>query len=636
MNIRAKLAINVLSLMVFFLIIILVLFVSNRRIEEATEKGVFANLMVIGVSDMNTITYDYVLNPSERTRQQWERKHASLGELIGKAPFTGEEKRTMLVRIRENHRDADRLFKRIIENSRKMAQAGPAAQVLLEESNARNVAQLMARAQSMSSEAYALVSISYREIHRLHDWAFWLITAVILLSMAVAWAITHFIGRTINHSLGMLAEGTAIIAGGNLDYRIPVRGEDEISQLSRAFNAMTAELARSHASLGREAREKEKARDALQKAHDELEERVVQRTRELSLSEQRTSQILASITDCYYALDRDWRLTEINDQALRYFERKREELLGNHWRSVFPEAIDSVFEAQFRTVLSEGVPVAFEVHSFVVDRWAEVHIYPSDDGLSVYFRDITERKKAEQILRERTVELEAANRELEDFSYTVAHDLRAPLRAIDGFAAMLARRHEQDFDAESQRRISIIQQNVRNMARLIEDLLAYSSLGRKAITLTPLDMGALVREAWEEQCTIHPGRPMELRAEELPGAVGDRTMVRQVLANLLSNAAKFTAAQTPAIIEVGGREGEEENLYVVKDNGIGFDTRFHDKIFGVFQRLHSAEEYEGTGVGLAIVQRCIQRHGGRVWGEGKVNGGATFYFTLPRNREGHP
>lgn len=636
MTIRAKLAINVISLVGLFLVIILVLNITSRRIDEATDKSIFANRLVIGVSDMNTITYDYVMNPSERARQQWERKHASLGELIKNAEFLKDEKRVILNRIRENHEDGAQFFRQILENNRKKKEATAAVQALLNESNERNMTQLMARSQIMISDAYALVRVSHGEINKLQSWSFWLITAVILLSMIVAGAVSYFLGRTINVSIRTLAKGTELIAGGDLDHRLPVKGNDEIANLSEAFNAMTAKLARTHASLGQEIREKEKAREALQKAHDELEDRVAERTRELSRSEQRISGILSSITDCYYALDWDWRLIEINDQALKYFEKKREDLLGRNWWAVFPEALGSVFEERYQKAALEKTPVQFEVHSLVVDRWAEVHAYPSENGLSVYFRDISERKKAEEILKERTSELEAANRELENFSYTVAHDLKAPLRAIDGFSTLLAKRHENHFDEESKRKIRVIRDNIRNMAQLIEDLLAYSGLAQKTMTCSALDMEALVEEVWHEQCAIHPDRRMELRRNGLPVAFGDRTMIRQVVANLLSNAVKFTNSRDTAVIEVGGRDDGEETRYFVKDNGTGFDMGYHDKIFGVFQRLHGVDEYEGTGVGLAIVQRSIHRHGGRVWGEGKVDEGATFYFTLPGKREGCP
>ena len=244
-------------------------------------------------------------------------------------------------------------------------------------------------------------------------------------------------------------------------------------------------------------------------------------------------------------------------------------------------------------------------------------------------RNITTRKRMEEELRQKTNHLEAANKELEAFTYSVTHDLRAPLRAIEGFSRMLIRNSGEKLDEDGRRRLGLISDNVRKMGQLIDDLLAFSRLGRAAISPLHLDMGELAKEVWDELCGINPGRCMELRRGSLPAAFGDRALIRQVLANLLSNAVKFTRTREAAVIEIGGSRNGNEIRYYVKDNGTGFDMRFYDKLFTVFQRLHSEEEFEGTGVGLAIVQRIIHRHGGRVWAEGEVDRGASFYFCLP-------
>jgi two-component system sensor kinase len=171
------------------------------------------------------------------------------------------------------------------------------------------------------------------------------------------------------------------------------------------------------------------------------------------------------------------------------------------------------------------------------------------------------------------------------------------------------------------------------MGQLIDDLLAFSRLGRQEVIRVDLNMQALIRDVWQELVMIHPNREMSLTTAQMPTASGDQTLIRQVYSNLLGNAVKFTQGRDPAAIEVGCIARDEEMVYYVRDNGIGFDMKFYDKLFGVFQRLHSSAEFEGTGVGLAIVQRIINRHGGRVWAEGEVDKGATFYFTLPTRPE---
>ncbi len=286
------------------------------------------------------------------------------------------------------------------------------------------------------------------------------------------------------------------------------------------------------------------------------------------------------------------------------------------------------------------------------------------------------RKRAEEKVKslnarltQRIVEVEVANKELESFSYSVSHDLRAPLRAIDGFSNMLLEDYADKLDAEGNRRLNVVRSSTQKMGQLIDDILAFSRMGRKEMTVQEIDMDQLVNEVYQELAASAPkgNRAFTLVGAHggvsLPPASGDRAMIRQVLVNLISNALKFTRDRGSAVIEVGswvegeenppapfvegveregistpplkkGDEGERKNkfnVYYVRDNGVGFDMKYADKLFGVFQRLHSAEEFEGTGAGLAIVKRIITRHGGKVWAEAKVGEGATFYFSLPKN-----
>ena len=232
-------------------------------------------------------------------------------------------------------------------------------------------------------------------------------------------------------------------------------------------------------------------------------------------------------------------------------------------------------------------------------------------------------------LEEKTQELEEANKELESFAYSVSHDLRAPLRAIDGFSHQVLKRYADKLDDEGKRYLNLVRDNTQKLGQLIDDILAFSRTGRLGISLSEVDMDGLAREVFEELKPVAAGRDLTVEIKPLPPCHGDHAILRQVWVNLLGNAIKFTRHKPAASIQVGSYAEGKENVYFVKDNGAGFDMQYAEKLFGVFQRLHRVEEFEGTGVGLAIVKRIVTRHGGRVWAEGKVDEGATFYFALP-------
>jgi hypothetical protein len=374
----------------------------------------------------------------------------------------------------------------------------------------------------------------------------------------------------------------------------------------------------------------------LSKPYNLLFRNLKQQEEALRESEERYRSLVESAPDAI-VVHRNNKFIFANQAALTLYGADTFEQLAAHsvLDLVSPREREEL-RKRTKQLKSEGRVSLREINIQRIDgRKVEIEIvagviqYQGSSAIQTIMRDITERKLAEDKLKKWAEQMETTNKELESFSYSVSHDLRAPLRAIDGYTRMILKKQEDKFDEETLTKFNVIRTNAQMMGRLIDDLLTFSRLGRQAMSLYVINMDELVKELWDEQCNANPDRQMELRSNVLPEAFGDRTLIRQVLINLLANAVKFTKNRDAAQIEVGGKTEGSENIYHIKDNGAGFDMKYYDKIFGVFQRLHSAEEYEGTGVGLAIVQRLIHRHGGRIWAEGKENEGATFYFTLP-------
>ncbi len=304
------------------------------------------------------------------------------------------------------------------------------------------------------------------------------------------------------------------------------------------------------------------------------------------------------------------------------------------------EVLETGKEAEMDLVMPDrGEGVRFHNVRFVAERGSDGAI----TGVLAIGRDVTERKQAEEEIQkmnrelelrvvERTTQLEAANNELEAFAYSVSHDLRAPLRHIDGFLELLQKRTTGALDERSKHYMDTISDAAKRMGVLIDDLLAFSRMGRREMAQKPVELGTLVQEVIQEYEPDTQDRLIHWHIADLPTVTGDRAMLRAALANLIANALKFTRHRQPAEIEIGCLPNQNAEIIVfIHDNGAGFDMAYADKLFGVFQRLHRVDEFEGSGIGLANVRRIINRHGGRTWAEGKVNQGATFYFSLPQS-----
>jgi PAS domain S-box-containing protein len=348
-----------------------------------------------------------------------------------------------------------------------------------------------------------------------------------------------------------------------------------------------------------------------------------------------------TVPDLIAILDKEHRVVRVNKAMAQRLRLAPDQCIGIRcYEAVHGFSCPPEFCPHSLTCRDGGEHVA-EVHETILGGDFLVSTTPLCDsegqlvGSVHVARDITERKAAEDQLakqaaqlQERKAQLEEINSELESFSYSISHDLRAPLRAIDGFSRIILRQQGDQFDEKTKRQFNMIRDNIKLMGVLIENILSFSRVQKTSMNISIINMDKLAREVWNEIKAANKEQKIELKIKKIKPGYGDLTLIRQVLLNLFSNAVKFTKNKKQGVIEMSSCNESGKTIYCIKDNGAGFDMAHYDKLFGVFQRLHSSEEYEGTGIGLAIVQRIVSRHGGRVWAESEVEKGATFYFTL--------
>jgi len=370
----------------------------------------------------------------------------------------------------------------------------------------------------------------------------------------------------------------------------------------------------------------------------ELEQRVRERTAELEATTRELADLYDNAPCGYHSVDADGKLVRMNATWLAWLGYRRDEVVGklHHADIMTPESGERYRTTLFPQFRENGLLKEAEVEYVRKDGTTFPALVSGSclrdaHGNFVMSRatvtDITEHKRVHAELHELNLRLQSANKELESFSYSVSHDLRAPLRAVDGYALMLEEDYAAKLDDEGRRLLGVVREGAAQMGRLIDDLLHFSQVGRKPIARDRFGMDALVREV--VAALVGPEAKTRVEIGELPAVESDRALLKQVWTNLVSNAVKYSGKSERPIVKIGAQREGGEQIYWVRDNGAGFDMRYYGKLFGVFQRLHRADEFEGTGVGLAIVQRVVMRHGGRVWAEGEVGKGACFFFALP-------
>lgn len=665
MTIRSKLLLNALIPVAVLAALLAVIMATQRRMARLGAEADVADRIVRGVSALDLLTHNYAEYHTDRARSQWLARYASLHELLAGAEFGTAERQAVAKGLARRLDEMASTFRLLVETKETRLDSAEAEDIAVR-FQTRLVGRFLATSSWMLTNGFRLAEDSRRQAIRARQRAAAIVLGGLLALAAAIAANSAVIGLSIAKPLRKLREATSVVAEGNLGHRVDLPGNDEFGDLAEAFNRMTLRIERSRAGLAREAVQRRSAEEEARK------------------NEELLRAVFESTSDCILVWDRECNYLFANQAAIDHVGTTRDKVVGKNIRDglghipdfmrLWMSRVDEVFETEKPLRVGDSVRVGDRVvHS-------ESVLSPVRDGggrmfaVGVVYRDVTERKEAEEELKRyrlhleelveqrtadlkqaneslaaeieehkraqrrlqaATKDLERSNRDLEQFAYVASHDLQEPLRMVSSYVQLLAKRYQGRLDADADEFIEFAVDGARRMRQLINDLLAYSRVGTRGKPLERAELDAALDEALlNVQVAIQESGAAVTR-DPLPAVRGDASQLVQLFQNLVANAVKFRGEEPPRI-HVSAAEEDGEWVVSVRDNGIGIEPRDAERVFDIFQRLHGRDEYPGTGVGLAVCKRIVERHGGRIWVDSAPGKGSTFCFSLPKQGEPTP
>lgn len=628
MKIKTKLQLIIVAVVILLAGSLSLSFLWQKQAERQSGRELLLMELDEAIFERARIREEYFLFREERSKVQFFIIHKQIEKLLKRMSrsFTRAEEDASLNNMIGFNTRIVQLFNDLVRIDENVVVHTAATQELRQ----RIIIQMLVNARSLQHEGFLLLKKASETSTLRNSHAHLFSSFVLGLLGLFLVSFVVIIIRDVTQPLTKLQKGMEIIAGGNLDYKTDIRTRDEIGRLSGSFDSMTENLKNITVS-----------RYELSK---EVEMRVLSEDALRALSS-RQEAILAAVPAIIMEVDNNRVYTWANSVGIEFFG---EDVVGREAAFYFEgeqETYDTVrplFNGAEEIIYVESWQRRKDGEKRLLAWWCRALKGEKGNAVGALSAayDITERKQVEEELRklnaemeqrvsDRTAQLEAANRELEAFSYSVSHDLRAPLRSIDGFSQALLEEYQEKLDDTGKGYLERVRNATQRMSLLIDDLLKLSSVIRSGFRRESVDLIRMIREIEESYPRSNPDRAVDVVIRDGVVVQGDPHLIRIALVNLLDNAWKFTGKAAHPRIEFGSAVRNGETVYFIRDNGAGFDMAYADKLFGAFQRLHTKEEFAGTGIGLATVKRVIARHGGRVWAEGEVGRGATFYFTLP-------